>query len=550
MHILSILLIRCAKIERIKLKNKEDTKMLKRAIRYNDQLNKDERPRVLLKALDYPSDSNDAQSECFATGGEEKQIQRAMAYVLDEERHLFDKICNVLNTAEGCGNKLALQILKGINEEKPINQMQSAFNFTLTLRKIRIDIADTPEGETQNFIYGVEVVVRLQDGKHLTFTTEITSDKIKDPVWLRKATHSYAHIPRGKDEMEIFQRMVQDCLESNNYETEIVYPSSGWRNVEGLGWKYIIAQGIIGDNINNIHTLAKYKLNYDSSGIGLPEVCEKALQMCHICKDDRTSTLIFLFFHASLMTKLFELAGFPIKFAFGLIGLTNSRKTSVATAMAQLFNRQQLRADAEFVSTSCGIEKALGLYGDSIVIIDDFKPGATKEKQRAMDDKLEMLVRFCGDRVEKQRMLDFSVNATAKYFPIRGACLITGELISGVSSSLSRMFLTEIGRDDVDNERLAYYQGNYNILATHAYDFITWLTEDFDKIVERIRERFQILRKRHNFVYPRFSDMFATMTISAEMIAEYGTKRRFMSIEEANAYLEDHYGKEAHLWEE
>ena len=127
--------------------------------------------------------------------------------------------------------------------------------------------------------------------------------------------------------------------------------------------------------------------------------------------------------------------------------MTNSRKTSLVLALAKIFGRNNLVADAEFATaTNCGIEKVLGTYHDAPVIVDDFKPGATPMQQKALDGKLDELLRFYGNRVTKKRMTDFMPAGSKKYFPISGGCIITMEIVNGVQSSLSRMFLVELKR--------------------------------------------------------------------------------------------------------
>lgn len=412
-------------------------------------------------------------------------------------------------------------------------------NFKLKLLKIIKKIIDMPDGsEEADILYSVEVTITQRDGSRKIYFGDVPSDKIKDFSWLKKVTHSNATVPSDKNEKLDFMNIVQDCIEKKGIPIEIIYPCSGWRKINNEIYGYVIEQGVIGMNGDLIHTEKGSWLHYKIDEIGKRETFENAINMTKICKDERASSEIFLFCHASFLTTLFEKAGCPIKFVFGLLGTTNSRKTSMVLAIAKLFNRERLIADAEFISTGCGIEKTLGSYGDSVVIIDDFKPGATPEKQRVLDEKLEQLVRFYGDRVEKKRMTDFAVGGKNIFFPIRGACIITGELISGVESSLSRMFLTEIGRGDVDNNMLAFYQRNIYILPSHAYDFIAWVTQRFNKIIEYIRHRFSLLRKEVRFEFPRYCEMYATMQITAEIMVQYAFERKFWTQTEGDEFVQ------------
>lgn len=426
---------------------------------------------------------------------------------------------------------------------KTVETKSSMLNFSLKLLKVINKIIDMQEGrENVEVEYSIEVTVTQKNGTKKNYFGDVPSDKVKDFGWLKKVTHSNASIPSDKAEKQAFMNMVQDCIEQDNVPIEIIYPCSGWRKLSNQSYGYVIYQGIIGKDFPLVHTSGQYRLDYKVEEIGKKETFLKAIKMMDICRDKRASSEIFIFCHASFLTTLFEQSGYPIKFVFGLLGTTNSRKTSMAITMTKLFNRDKLIADAEFLSTGCGIEKTLKTYGDSIVLIDDFKPAPTLEKQRALDEKLEQLVRLYGDRVEKRRMTDFTANGKNIFFPIRGACIMTGELISGVESSLSRMFLTQIGRADVDNDILAFYQKNISILPSHAYDFIAWVTDNYEDVKSYIRQRFNILRGDFAFSFPRYCEMYATMQTTAEIIMQYGIHRNFWSKAEGSEFAQSMQG--------
>lgn len=208
-----------------------------------------------------------------------------------------------------------------------------------------------------------------------------------------------------------------------------------------------------------------------------------------------------------------------------MIGITGSRKTSMCTAMAQLFNRERLKVDAEFTSTACGIEQTLSKYGDAIVINDDFIVGETATEQVQTARKLQTLVRLCGNRGSKERMSFYLQDNKKTFFPIKGCCLLTGEQITGITSSISRMFITNIERDDVQNDLLAFYQENKWILPTYAYDFLQWCCYNYDKILEFIKSNYDKIRKLVKLKHPRYAEMYATFCIVVEVFWWYACER-------------------------
>lgn len=499
-------------------------------------------------------------------------LLRGMEYLPEEPSILAEKICESIslekNTdiirsiitpvlAEGLARygivETDLQAVAKTNNMQDLSgermtiprfiPMQSEFlNFNLTLQRRVKEISDTEGGERVKEKYAVLITVFELNGAVKNFSTSIEADKIKQTEWLKKSTHSLATLPRRKEQRDAFDILVQECIEQDFVPEEIIYPTAGWRKIPNRGWRYVYRDGVVGEDDKFIHTgdTSKYTLDVKPEKLGSEEVFRASLNMCNVCRDKKASTELFLFTHATVMNTLFEQAGYMLNFVFGISGVTNSRKTSMVLALAKLFDRDKLIADAEFATaTSCGIEKMLGLYKDAPVLIDDFKPGLTRKEQFVMDKKLDELVRLYGNRVAKKRMTDFSANPEKKYFPIEGGCILTMEIITGVTSSISRMFLTELQHDSVDNDCLRIYQEERWILPTYFYDFICWLTQNFENIVSSIREMYPQLRNYKQVTISRYAEMYATLSISAIFIGQYALARGFWSQGDAMRFSQE-----------
>ncbi|MCB5502416.1 hypothetical protein [Dorea formicigenerans] len=425
-------------------------------------------------------------------------------------------------------------------QENQKSEKFSGFNFRLSLKRRVITIFDTANGEIQEFSYGVQVQVTMKNGTKKICDELVDHDKIKSIQWLTKATNSLAYIPKGKEEKIAYEAMVQECIEQE-VEEERIYPNAGWRKIPRIGWRYVYKNGIIGGT-ENVHTKGKnYDLDVRAKYVGTRAMFDKVICMKDICKNGRTSLELLLFVHAGVLTTLFELAGHQLDFSLMVVAPTNSRKTSMVTAMGKIFDRTELKADAEFATaTNAGIEKVLGTYKDAPVIIDDFKPGANLTEQREMDRKFDEVLRFFGDRVSKKRMTDFVPNADKIYFPVGGNCIITGEYPpNAIESSLTRLFLTEITSEDVRNDVLAIYQKEKWILSTHIYDFLTWVTERFDICVDIIQQVYISSRSKYTFRVGRFAGMYSTMMCVAKILCLYAEQRAFWSGEESQEFCEN-----------
>lgn len=217
------------------------------------------------------------------------------------------------------------------------------------------------------------------------------------------------------------------------------------------------------------------------------------------------------------------------------------QKDQPVTAIAKIFDRSKLKADAEFATaTSAGIEQTLGLYKDATVIIDDYKAGANLTQQREMNRKLDELIRFYGDRIEKKRMLAFVHNSERIYFPIGGNCVITGEFApEAIESSMTRIFLTEVNKDDVDNEKLRRYQEERWIIPTHVYDFLQWVTERFEACVQYISEKYSAYRDQKHYIVGRFNNMYAAFMLTADLVGMYALECGFWNREDQRGVLQD-----------
>lgn len=428
--------------------------------------------------------------------------------------------------------------LKKIQEEA---REKSLLNFSLRLLRIFRKFTDTETGECEERSYVMEILVRKLNGVTKIYTTKVSEEKVKEVQWLKKATGSLATIPSNKDERIEFERVVQQTIEDETVPEEFVYPKAGWRNVPSIGWRYVYSDGAVGFEGLPVHAEGKnYQMHIRESELGKIEIFRDMLGMADICKNSGVSQTLLLYVHACMMATIFDLAGHPLCFVYILQGITNSRKTSLVTAVAKIFNRERLIADAEFATaTRCGIEKTASLYKDAPVLIDDFKPGATASQQKEMDRKLDELIRLFGNRVAKKRMTDFASNGGKIFFPVGGGCILTAEILTGVSSTLTRAFVTEIGIEDVDNGVLEYFQTQKWILPTHMYDFLTWVTANFDKVRGFIEINFPKYRNGTTFRYGRHNEMFATFLCTAQILMWYAQDRNFVSAGEKEVFLEE-----------
>ncbi len=485
----------------------------------------------LKKGVTYDEDEN----ECVQVSRESEGTRGLKAKLIKGKNECPPKL---VATHISGGSNYSVSLSKEILSRENI-KFSAGLNFHLFPQGKAWKIMDTDAGEKALLFYYIEIAVFLLNGGIQSFYAEVQSDRIRGNNWLSKFSHSYAMLPETKPEKRAFRMMVQKCIEDDEKVTELIYHRNGWRQIPEIGWGFVYSKGVIGKNLEHVRTVDdSYELCVSKETLGTKLNFDNAMKVFQLCKKPAASVGLFLYTIASLMETLFKECGYPIKFVFGICGITNSRKTSMAVAIAKVFNRKELKADAEFsTATAGGIEKTMGKYKDGVAIIDDLKPGVNRTQHIELEKKIDKLVRFYGDRVDGKRMVPPpGVDNQTNYFPVSGGCVVTMEIPPTVDSTLTRMYLVEIEKDDVQNSVLSYFQTNLEVLPNFYYDFLSWITGNMDNVLAYIPKQFVYERNEHKFAVERHSEMYALFMIVSQLIAMYAISRGFWNNQQAEGF--------------
>lgn len=402
-------------------------------------------------------------------------------------------------------------------------------NFTITIQE---EIIMVNANSSKSFSkYKAKVTV----GTNI-FEDIIPGEEFDQFSWVKRVSSGKAFLLGDSADYKLY---IQYLISSSKAKKTYLYDRSGWVPLYNKHY-YVTSTGPIGMKGTSITTADGKTFDYESELIGKEEVYRHILNlMMNMCMDSEKSIVLELFTHLGVLTTPFEQAGFPPKFVMGLIGETNSRKTSMAIAVTQLFNRNSSQSpELSFSSTIGGIETMLQTYSDAVLLVDDLMPANTARQQYDNINKLEFLVRAYGDRVSKKRMTDFNRTGLQDSYPIRGTCLVTGEYAEGVTSSMTRMVIIYLDRKQVNNELLSFHQSNHKLLPTHFYDFLSYISGSYDDTIQYIRKRIPTLRlqARNYFNTPRFAESYSHLLTVSEIFLHYGLQRGFISTEEFNLY--------------
>lgn len=399
-------------------------------------------------------------------------------------------------------------------------------NFRLILVQIEHHITDDLDGEKEKKFYIFQVVTDSQ-----MFEGRVKFTDIEGPKWIREVSQGEAYLFPEKEARKEFIYYVHAVLETSKVPEQWLCESTGWRKLQDGKFYYIAAEGAVGHP--EIPVCCKSNLFIAKKIIPNREnYIRETVAMLDICFNKKISSLLFLFNHVGMLTTLFEIANFPVRFIMGCIGVSNSKKTSVASLMTQLFNRDEIKPVISFTSTEGGLEMEMSEYGDAVLLIDDFMPGATRQRQNQLQNKLELVLRAYGDRIEKKRMMTFCKADAKVFFPVRGCCVITGEQISGSYSSMSRIIVLSQTAKDVDIARLSYYQGKSHMMSLYACDFLNYVTENFVAIVEFMKKKCVEIRNNQVFKVPRLAESYAVFVVVTDIVLTFlKSTQRFSDME-------------------
>ena len=176
-------------------------------------------------------------------------------------------------------------------------------------------------------------------------------------------------------------------------------------------------------------------------------------------------------------------------------------------------------------STGAGLEAGFSMYKDAVMLIDDLAPTIDSAEQRAMHQNLELLVRCFGDGTGKKRNLDFlSPEIKVNQYQAQGGAIITGEFITGVESSLARCLILSISEGDVDKTLLKALQDDDSWLASFMFGFLSFVSSNYDKVKERIRELIEIFKAEPHATYSnlRYSEYRVQLKVAVEILIDFG----------------------------
>lgn len=287
----------------------------------------------------------------------------------------------------------------------------------------------------------------------------------------------------------------------------------GWRNFNG---RLIY----LNDNIdeNPLFKSESGKSLLFDTNLFRGDVLIYAFRMLKLSNDINKTLPLFLTAHLGVMYSFFEMAGYAPRFVLFLRGETGSLKTSISKVFFRFMADGNNEIPANFNDTMTALEIKMGTTRDEVFLVDDFRPSSMNSELTRMQANLEKLIRFYGDGIGKGRG-NISLELRKEFKP-HSMCAVTGEYIHGTASSLQRLLIVSVGKNTYDRSLLKYYQDNPWLYHTHINFFITYLSQNPQKIVQYISNKF-IEKRAFYTAYltsKRLVDTAVCLEITAEII--------------------------------
>lgn len=313
-----------------------------------------------------------------------------------------------------------------------------------------------------------------------------------------------------------FQEYLERLCKSKIYTIIKTVPSPGWYDLDGKLNYYSYCGNVLG-------TAKKIKITQEACKIFKTDVSDYQLAQDFWHMKELTSgpqaSIIMAYLAMSVLYTPFKKAGLVPKGLLAVIGPQSSLKTSLVMVMVKLYKRGNgMSPHYTMKSTPASIDEGLELYKDAVMIIDDLMPSEDRTQKKELEKTLEYVVRIFGDATTKKRSKHYDKERRAE-----GLAVITGEYISGVASSLSRMLILNIDKNTVISDRLSFYQTNLDILPGFLWNFLQYFAKHQDKFIHFITDESNIKRKQYQSLYNigRMADFRIELEIAMDILLQY-----------------------------
>lgn len=352
---------------------------------------------------------------------------------------------------------------------------------------------------------------------------QVSAKDLSSAQWIEKLGVNFIY---ERQEIWILKILVQTMAKLAPVEEEFLY--SGWAP----------------DGQNSYAKNGKRLYGDDWSIDRVKASCKHTLNMLDVAPKSLTMALLAICILSLVQSRMVR-KGSYFKGVCCIVAQTQSFKTTLASLFFDLSDGR--KADINFEASTAAIVRTIGTSRDSTVVLDDYKPGATKTECRDMLQKISTVIRLCSDDsggIKRAGVQNETITNIARCLVV-----VTAEHIHfDVQSTLARLLILELSGKSVDKEKLTYFQKNHALYRECIENFIKYVTQQgVDTFCEKLEQRF--LQERYTLqtelferdvpVDNRTSDMCTWLNIAFSEFMQYVLSAEAITQKEFGEYMEN-----------
>lgn len=392
------------------------------------------------------------------------------------------------------------------------------------------------DGVTEERTFRIEGV--LNEAKTLP-PIDVSAPDFPTMNWVLKNWGIVASIRAGQNRKDLCRDAVQNM--AKQVVQHRIFTHLGWRQLEDGRWVYLHSEGCIGAENITVEVekeLERYAL--PSEIRDRKKAAEASLSLLKVAPLHITIPLLAMIY-LSPIVEVLKKAGIEPNFILWLHGLTGSRKTSLSLAFLAHFGPEFVSKNppASFKDTANALEKRSFATKDTLLLIDDYHPEASRYEAQKMAQTAQRILRMFGDRVGRGRLK--STTEFQKTYAPRGMGLVTGEDLPQGQSSVARFLGAEIKPGDVDLKILTQIQNDGLLLSEAMVGYIQWLIPQMDDLPDMLLEKFQVKREQYqeNAAHGRLGEAAAWLYLAYDLMLGYMESLDVTTSEQAEEMLEE-----------
>ena len=322
-----------------------------------------------------------------------------------------------------------------------------------------------------------KIIGRDETGNAFPEVVEVPVDEFDSLGWITKYWDVRGVISSEQSAKSKIRQAI--LVNSRDADRKHVYTHTGWTMIDGKP-VFLTAAGAIGApniSVELPEEVGDYYLpNLDGAVESNDEALRASLDFLDI-GEHKVLLPLWASMYLSPLTSFLDPS-----FTLFLVGLSGTFKSGITGLALNHFgpNFNYNRLPASWTSTENAIEKLMFDLKDLPLVVDDYAPAQDVARARDLEVKVERIVRAQAFRQGRIRLTKtIAINQT--YRP-RGFLVTSGEHLPSGHSHVSRMFVVETKRGDLDQKRLFAAVDRKELLSSAMAQFIQWAIFNWERL--------------------------------------------------------------------